>query len=345
MSNVTTIEDDYEYPGWLVFNGLFQTSVHGEGSMSPQEIVDSFDKYSPGSPNEPDSGFEVMDLSEKLQQMGELTQATEDFAQGLHSLRYVDEDWMEQWGYDEHGKEEMYFLPNHDEVRVYWDYVNDVMAFKGRKQLLQRKQDDLIAALSGDMKMEPVNFDFDFFLWILYKQYEQERLSDDLRVRNITRGSTSAETKDNMGAGDVKDSNNILRSVLMIAPILSGKKIDKIQGNFIMGNHQVKAQIEFGGKVHVKVSDSPLSTLSDLRRMGVSLRLLSELVTLFDDWEHLEPEDRYPPPSFFDDMADNAEEEGWGPRFDPEEVKARYERKRQGTPDDNYKTAAAEDAS
>ncbi|AGB37786.1 hypothetical protein [Natronococcus occultus] len=345
MSDVTTIEDDYEYPGWLVFNGLFKTSVHSEGSVSPQEIVDRFDKYSSGSPNEPDSGFEVKELPDKLQQMGELSEATEEFAQGLHALRYVDEDWVEQWGYDEDGKEEMYFLPNHDEIRIYWDYVNDVVAFKGQKQLLKRKQDDLLAALSGDVKLEEVNFDFDFFLWILYKQYQGEPLSTDLRVRNITRGSTAAETKDNMGAGDVRESNNVLRSVLMIAPILSGKKIDKIQGNFIMGNHQVKAQIEFGGKVHVKVSDSPLSTLSDLRRMGVSLRLLSELVTLFEDWKQLDPEERYPPASFFDDMTDNAEEEGWIARFDPEEVKERYKRKRQGIGDDTYETAAVEDAS
>lgn len=345
MSDSTAIEDDYEYPGWLVFNGLFKTAVHGEGSMSPQDIVDSFTEYMPGSPNEPADGFELIELPDKLQRMGELSEETEDFARGLHSIQYVDEDWVEQLGYDEYGNETMYFLPNHDEVRIYWDYVNDVMIFKGRKQLLERKQDDLMAAMSGDVKMDSISFDFDFFLWILYKQYQEEPLSADLRVRRITRSSTAAETKDNMGAGHVKDSNNVLKSVLLIASVLSGKKIDEIQGDFIMGNHQVKALIEFGGKVHVKVTDSPLSTLSDLRRMGISLRFLSEMVNLFDDWERLDPEERYPPPSFFDDMAQNAEEEGWEPRFDPEEVKARYERKRQGTRDGTSRSVTAEDAS
>ena len=329
MSDPTTIEEDYEYPGWLVFNGLYKTSVHGSELTAP-EIIDDFTEYSTGSPNNHESGFEVIELSHKLQQMGELNQATEMFAEGLHSLRYVDEDWVEQLGYDEHGEETMYFLPEHDEVRIYWDVVNDSLAFKGQKQLLQRKQDDLIAALSGDVKLEPVTFDFDFFLWILYKQYKSEALSADLRVRQITRSSTAAESKDNMGTGHVEESNNVLKSVLLIASVLSGKKIDEIQGQFILGNHKIKALIEFGGKVHVKVSDSPLSTLSDLRRMGVSLRFLSEIVNLFDSWEQLDPDERYPPPSFFDNMAENAEEEGWEPRFDPEEVKDRYERKRQG---------------
>lgn len=344
MSGTTTIEDDYEYPGWLVFNGLFKTSMHSEKSASSQEIIDSCSGYLQGSPNEPRSGFELMELSDKLQQMGELNGATKDFAQGLHSLRYVDEDWIERLGYDKHGNETMYFIPDHDEIRIYWDCINDIMMFKGQKQLLKRKRDDLMAALSNDVKLDEISFDFDFFLWILYKQYQKEPLSADLRVRRITRSSTATESKDNMGAGHVKDSNNVLQSILLIAPVLSGKKINKIQGDFILGNHQVKAQIEFGGKVHVKVNDSPLSMLSDLRQMGISLRFLSEMVNLFDDWKHLNPGERYPPPAFFDDMAQNAEKEGWEPRFDSEKVKARYERKRQGTQDETVISITAEDA-
>lgn len=344
MSEITAIEDEYEYPGWLVFNGLFKSSVHGEKSVSPQEIVDNFDEYTPGSANEPHAGFTPVDLPEKLQDMAELTEATDEFAQGLYSFHYIDEDWVEQLGYDENGNEKIFFLPNNDEVRVYWDYVNDVIIFKGGKRLLERKQDDLMAALSNDVEMDSIEFDFDFFLWILYKQHQTERLSSDMRVRKITRSSTTAETKGNMGVGRM-DSNNVLRSVLLIAPLLSGKKINEIEGDFILGDYQVKAKIEFGGKVHIKVTDSPLSTLSDLRRMGITLRFLSKIVNLFDDWEHLDPEERYPPPSFFEEIAENAEEEGWKPRFDPEEVKARYERKRQGTRGGTSRTVAAEDAS
>jgi len=344
MSDVTTIEEEYEYPGWLVFNGLYKTSEYHDRSGSTEDIVDSFSGYTRGSPNSPQSGFELIDVSNKLQQMGELNEATENFAQGLHSLRYVDEDWVEQIGYDESGTEKMYYLPNHDEIRIYWDYINDVMIFKGQKQLLKRKEGDVREALAGDVRLESVSFDFDFFLWILYKQYKNEPLSADLRVRQITQTSTATERPDNMGAGSVENSHNVLRSVLLIASVLGGKKIDEIQGDFILGNNKIKALIEFGGKVHVKVSDSPLSTLSELRRMGISLQFLSEIVNLFQDWEHLDPEDRYPPPSFFDDMAENAEDEGWEPRFDPAEVKDRYERKRQGTGDSSSNPAKADGA-
>lgn len=344
MSDVTTIEEDYEYPGWLVFNGLYKSSFQREGSVSPQDVVDNFDEYTTGSPNEPQVGFAEIDLPEKLREMGELSEATEEFAQGLHSFQYIDEDWVEQLGYDEQGDETMFFLPEHDEIRVYWDYVNDVIVFKGGKRLLERKQDDLMAALSDDVGMDPVTFDFDFFLWILYKQHQGEQLSEEMRVRKITRSSTAAETKGNLGVGRV-ESNDVLRSVLLIASVLSGKKIDEIKGDFIMGDYRVEAWIEFGGKVHVTVSDSPLSTLSDLRRMGISLRFLSQIVDLFEDWTRLDLEDRYPPPSFFEEIAENAEEEGWEPRFDLEDVKSRYERKRQGTRDSSSSAVAAEDAS
>lgn len=80
MPDVTTIEEEYEYPGWLVFNGLFKTSVHGQNDITPQDIVDSFSEYSQGSPNDPESGFDVMELSSKLQQMSELNEATAEFA-------------------------------------------------------------------------------------------------------------------------------------------------------------------------------------------------------------------------------------------------------------------------
>lgn len=345
MTTLSPVEDEYEYPGWLVFNGLYKTTVLRGNESSPADIVNAFNEYSPGTPNNPQSGFEDIGLSEKLREMVELNETTEEFAEGLYSVRYIDEDWVEQWGYDEDGNETMYFLPNHDDIRIYWDFVNDVMIFKGQKRLLERKESELMGAISNDIHLDPISFDFDFFLWILYKQYEGEPFSADFRVRNVTRGATVTETKDNMGAGRVQDSHDILRSVLLIAPLLAGKKIEQLQGNFLLGNHQVKAHIEFGGKVHVKVSDSPLSTLSDLRRMGISLRFLSQIVDLFDEWTRLDPEERYPPPSFFDDMAENAEEEGWGPRFDPEDVKARYERNRDGTESETSTTVPAEDVS
>lgn len=345
MTEITIVEDEYDYPGWLVFNGLYKTTVHGDGDISPQDIVEKFSTYTPGSPNNPQMGFEVLDTADKLQQMPELSQETEEFAKGLHVLRFVDEDWVEQWGFDEYGNEEIYFITNHDDVRIYWDYVNDVMMFKGSKQLLEQKHSDLMAAFAGVVDTEQIEFDFDFLLWLLYKQFQDEPLSSDFRIRNATRGSTVAETKDHMGVAPVRDSINVLRSVLLIAPVLSGKKIDSIRGNFLMENYQVVAEIEFGGKVHVHVTDTPLSSLSHLRRMGISLRFLSQLVNLFTGWKRLDPEERYPPPSFFDDMAENAEEEGWGPRFDPEDVKQQYERKRQAAGDGTSNTVPAEDAS
>jgi len=204
------------------------------------------------------------------------------------------------------------------------------MMFRGDQRLLGRKRKAVRSGLTGDIQLDSVEFDFDFFLWVLYKEFKEEELSSDLRVRTLSRGKTIGDREDNLGKRvNVQGSDNILRSLMVIAPLLSGKKLEGLQGTFILGTNQIKAEIEHGGKVHVKVSDSPLSRMDDLRRMGLSLRFLSELVSLFNQWERLDRQEKYPPESFFDELADIAEDEGWDLRYDPREVKEEYRRKRQ----------------
>lgn len=325
--------DLYNYNGWLVFNELFTTEVFDDDSDA-EELLNDFSEYNGGIPKDPDSGFSETQFPAHLQNMGQLSNELYDFAENLHAFDYTDEDWVEQWGYDSEGNEQLYYLPEHDKVEIFWDTKNEVMMFRGDKQLLERRRKDLRADLSGDLKMESVTFNFDFFLWILYKKYEGEPLNANLRVRQLTRGKTigDKEDKDNLGREiSVKDSKNVLKSLMMIAPLLYGKKIESIQGYFILGDkNQIKAEIQHEGKVHVKVTDSPLSGLNDLRRMGYSVWFLSELVSLYNHWENKSPDKRYPPESFFDDLADNAEQEGWDLQFDPVKVKQEYAQKRRG---------------
>lgn len=339
----TNPEDEYSYDGWLVFNEIFRTDPYDE-QIDPNEIFSQFPSYSGGSPNNPDSGFEQRPFRDHLKQITELGDELRTFSENLFSFRYVDEDWIEEWGYDEDANEQLYYQAYHDEVELYWDFQNEVMMLRGNKQLIDRKGDDLRGGLSQSLKLESVGFDFDFFLWILFKEYKSESLSSDLRVRRLTRGQTLGSHEDYLGKHvEVKGTENILKSLMLIAPVLEGKRIESLQGDFIMDKQNVTAEIQYGGKVHIKVSDSPLSSMSDLRRMGITLRFLSELVSLYEYWQDLDKDDRYPPPDFFDDLADNAEEQGWPPNFDPEWVKQEYRRKRE-SPESDSSPSPAEDA-
>lgn len=339
------VEEQFSYDGWLVFNQIFKTEPLDRG-IEPSGIIDRFPTYEGGSPSDDDSGFEKSKFAEYLARIPELTDELEMFAQDLHAFHYVDEDWVQEFGYDENGEEKIYYQPYHDEVDIFWDFDRQVMMLRGDKDLLERKADDLRGGLSGELKLESVDFDFDFFLWVLYKEYRGENLSSGLSVRKLTRCKTIGSHEDKLGKhGEVKGSENLLKSLMMIAPILDGKKVEGIQGEFILNKQILNAEIQYGGKVHVKVSDSPLKTMSDLRRMGLALRFLSELAELFKEWQNLDSDDQYPPPRFFDKLADEAEEQGWVPNFDPEAVKQEYRRKRQ-SPDKSAEGGSipAEDA-
>ncbi|WP_222915040.1 hypothetical protein [Natrinema sp. SYSU A 869] len=328
MTDGNPIEEQYSYDGWLVFNELFDTTLLAEG-IGISEVVETFPSYEGGAPNDPDNGFEHTELSQKIQSLAELSDGFERYAENLHAFKYVDEDWVQEWGYDEEANQQIFYRDKHDEVEIFWDSDNEVMMFRGDQQLLERKRKSLRSGLSGSLELDPVDFDFDFFLWVLYKKYKGEELSADLRVRNLTRGKTIGDQKDNLGRQvQVEGSENIIRSLMLIAPVLAGKKIKGIQGQFVMESHTISAEIQHGGKVHVKVSNSPLSGLSHLRRMGIALRFLSELIRLFSDWEELPDKERYPPASFFDELGDIAEEEGWDLQYDPREIKDEYRRKR-----------------
>jgi hypothetical protein len=331
--NQTPPQELYQYDGWLVFNELFTTEVFGEEDLSAEDVIEGFKTYEEGIPKDSQRGFKITEFPNHLQTMGQLSDELYEFAENIHSFNYVDEDWVEQWGFNADGEEQLYYLPEHDKVDIFWDTDGGVMMFRGDKQLLARKRKDLRGDLSGSLKIDDITFDFDFFLWVLYKKYKSEQLNSNLRVRSLTRGKTIGEREDNLGREvQVKGTKDVLKSVMLIAPLLYGKKIHSIQGSFIIGDrNQIKAEIHHEGKVHVKVTDSPLSGLNDLQRMGLSVWFLSELVHLYTFWENLDPTDRYPPKSFFDDLADNAEEEGWDLQFDPVEVKREYARKRQGT--------------
>lgn len=333
MSDSPHPQDLYEYDGWLVFNELFTTEVFGGEDMDAGNVVDNFPDYEGGIPKDADSGFNTTDFPGHLQTIGQLSDDLYNYAENLFAFEFIDEDWVQHWGYNAEGEEEMYYLPNHDQVDIFWDTAGSVMMFRGDKQLLAQKRKALRGDLTGSLKLNSVTFDFDFFLWVLYKKYKGDQLNASLRVRNLTRGKTIGEKKDNLGREiSVTGTRNVLKSVMLIAPLLDGKKLHSIQGDFIIGDrNQIKAEIHHEGKVHVKVTDSPLSGLNDLRRMGFSVWFLSELVNLYTYWDELDPTERYPPESFFDDLADNAEQEGWDLQFDPIEVKQEYARKRQGT--------------
>lgn len=330
----------YSYDGWLVFNELLSTEIFGDKERPEvDDIIESFNHYSEGMPKDSTSGFQRLPIEQDLARLDDLSHQLTSFSEELRAFRYIDENWVEQWGYTEEAEEKMFYRPNHDQVDIFWDTARNTMMMRGDAQLLEQKRKDIRGALSENLKLDKVEFDNDFFLWLLYKEYESGSgeldSASDLHIRKLTRGETVGSAEESDERVQVQGKDDLLKSVVMLVPVLGGQSIGELQGKFILGSKQVEAKISYGGRVHVLVTDNPMSSWEDARKMGLSVLFLSKLINIYQRWENLDSDHKYPPPSFFDDLRENADSEGWHLRFDPQKVKQEYRRKREGVVSDD----------
>ena len=83
---MTSTSTEYSYDGWLVFNELLSTEVHGD-DVNSSSIVDSFDSYTQGTPNDPSRGFERLDFPDQLASIEDLTHELRDLSRHLYAFR------------------------------------------------------------------------------------------------------------------------------------------------------------------------------------------------------------------------------------------------------------------
>lgn len=323
-------EDEFSYDGWLVFNGLFSIEVN-DPIQSPDELIETLSQYEEPEAGVNAEGYQRGDFDDRLQTAGDITWSLQRLGERLYPFKYKQTQWKTQSGVDQDGNRQTFKQPKHDGVDIFWDTDQDLMVFRGQKAFLSQNRKELRGGLSEKVKIEKLTFDHDFFLWMLYKKFIGQGLTSDLSIRDVSTLETTSDSIDNTGQGvRVQNSKNILRSVPAITAILDQKKPRELECEFILDNQAVRAQIEFGGKVHVKVTDSEMEELSDLRRMGISLQFIFELLHQYQTWDRLGPTEKYPPEKFFYNLAEVAKEEGYELTGQLKRVPEEYKRKREG---------------
>lgn len=323
-------EEEFSYDGWLVFNGLFSVDVK-DGDQTPEELVDGLKQYEKPESGEEAKGFARGNLDQILQTAGDITWSLQRFSKRLYPFGYKRTRWESQSGIDDEGNRRTIHQRKNDGVDIYWDAEEDLMVFRGQKAWLSQNRKRLRGGLSEKVELEELNFDYDFFLWVLYRAFNGKGLTSELSIREISTVGTTSDSIDNTGQGvRVEDSKNVLRSVPAIIALLDQKKPKDLECKFVLDNQVVKAQIEYGGKVHVKVTDNELEGLSDLRRMGASLQFIFELLYQYNVWRDLPLTQKYPPEDFFYDLAERAKEEGYTLNGQLKQVPEEYRRKREG---------------
>jgi len=325
-------ESNYSYPGRLVFNGLFSTN---EVDRSPEQVIEGLEDYGPEEPPKTESGFKRSLFDQELARAGDVTFDLQRLADQISSVEYKQTKWKEVVKPGPNGPS-----PHYDDTRkhvgVHWDTKRNLIAFKSRKDIAKQKQATIRRDLPNEMGLDPITFDRDFFLWIVYQVEMGRGISPELSVRQLERAETDSENPGNFGDIVLKETEDMTSSLPVVGSILKDKPIEALEATFVVGeNHQVMAEVQNSGRIEVKVSETELGGFDDLRRMSAGLQFVFELVDRHQKWKALPNSRKYPPDQFFKVLLENIEEQGWDIDTKGKKVRQKYRRKRQGNPIEN----------
>ena len=313
-------EDDFSYDGNLVFNGIYRTETDGFGDIA---LTENIDPYSKGTYPHPNEGYiELEETSYDLSSIGDQMSST---IKRLNGFKYKFDSWKSSEVETDDGlSERPVYDPQSFDV---YCYDPDYIFLRGPKTAIKQKRATVLSDLPSGLSPDEVQFNSDFLLWILYKCMKGEALNSTVSVRRLPNCETTGE-RDNVGEGiKVRGSDNVERSVPILVTFLEDKEISSIRGYFVVGTSFVVADIDIDGSVRIRTSHEQMEDLSQLRRVSVSLRFLSEFVDLYDEWQDLPADEKYPD-DIFRIVYEISLQEGYKPTIKPTEQIEQYEQKR-----------------
>lgn len=312
----------FSYSGRLVFNGIYQTEVR-EKNLTLEKILSRVPRFEKGTPESPGSGYEIHDI-EDYAEINNITPEilTQQDEQVLLRYRYEEFDWEEALV---DGALEEVATRSIDEVDLFWSYP-DYLFIRGSQNVIDTVQKDIQRAFGGGVRLNQLEFDFRFLLWIFYKQYIGERIDNELAVHRLTDAETrdentqKGEIKRFTGSEDVTQSTSVLTDLLRI---LRGKELAMIGGEFDLYGNKYSANISSDGRVEIK-TQYDVAKKTDLERMALSIAFLTKITNLYSDWETRGQSDKYPPEEFFEDIKTNIENQGVDAEFNLDETLIPY---------------------
>lgn len=323
--SITDSEPDFEYDGRLVFNGLYETKVM-DADFDFTKIVDERLKdYSRGTIDAPNDGYEPLDIGGLANLSRLLSQGLQDLVSNVKAIRHRYEDWEERQLPDGETEPTLQ-VRSYD---VYWDFPNYI-AVKGDKTQAKRAKELLRYELGDHITSREIEFEPDFLLWIFYMDMEDEALTENLTTSLLSDAYIEGE-EDRYGKEvSVDRSTDVTKSTNILSGVLRNRDLIGLEGVFDAHDYFVKANIEVGGRVHIKVAEA-IQGANDLERIATSLVFLHDLMDAYLKWEELPGEDKYPPPRFFEMVYDECRQQGEEPTFSWDRVVDEYQAKRAGT--------------
>lgn len=320
--------DDFEYQGYLLFNGLYTVDILDEDYGTDWQSVESSLSEALPSPDADDAdqeGYEPLLLREAIYDQ-DLPEELETVTDALIPLRYQYEKRDEEREAYYGGDRVTVDLISRRDADLYWKYP-DYAFFRGSQEDVQQLRENVRQHLTGRVSLSPLELSSDFLLWLYYQQQAGNNLAGPISIERLTDAELTGDQDAFGGSSAVEDSTNLEQSVPVIAAILRNKQIAELEGRFRIVGNSVGAKLQTDS-VHVKASYGDIANANDVRRMAITLRFLEEFSELKNHWETLDDTDKYPPLGFFQDLRSAAQNQGIDIQETHDEVLRRYAEKR-----------------
>ena len=317
-------DTQYAFDGQLVFNGLYSTNVLDAGLNFDSVVENELNDFSKGEPGSPSRGYELLKFAEFATQSHLLGDNIKNSVEDIQAIRRKYESWDS--GEDIDGNEVSVRSVNHYDI--YWD-VPDYLFVKGNKTQASRASDIVQYTLGDYISATEIEFHPDFLLWLFYRfKSEDTQLNDNFKINLLSDAEIEGEKEDRYGKRSrVDKSTDITKSTTVLIGMLKNKDLTRLEGVFDVVDKYVKANIEVGGRVHVKASHS-IEGAEDVYRMSLAITFLRELVSLYEDWIELPGDDKYPPLDFFTELYEECEKQGAELTFPYDDVVETYRQRR-----------------
>lgn len=319
--NLPETPSEFTYSGWLVFTP-FEVNVKSNLNVSSVDLAEEFleDELPRPARDNLTAGFEIQNTRELVDRTsgGRVPPGLKN----LIHLKYIQSEEDQTMLYDPESGD---FTENPgfkiSESDLYWNFPNYLLV-KGKKRGVEGARSRLQSQLVDSMRTKEMQFQSDFFMWLISRHRMSDELPGELSIRGIQRIEAGGEEESSKlqmeGDGDI--------TTISLAHILSeDAEISTLEVSWIHRGETIRAEIT-SDTIHVYVSES-LDDYSDIERMSTSLLFCYELLDLYSDWRSLQPSDRYPSMDFFQEFYDEASEKGLNLSYESDTI-SRYQRLR-----------------
>ncbi|MFY4811611.1 hypothetical protein ACOJIV_02740 [Haloarcula sp. AONF1] len=327
--------EEFSYDGQLVFNGLHTTEVLDANFDFEHVIEEELIDYTEGSIDKPGRGYKSIPFADFVDEEIEIDREVEEILGEFHAFRYLEEKWEYRDAEVDGVTDTHPTLRDYSTFDAYWGFPN-YLFIKADKTKADTARSLISDTLDEYLSLRDVEFSSDFLLWIFSKEKNQESLPGNLSVSMLTDAEIRGQEPDLFGKHNkVDDSTDITKSAPVLIGVLSQKGVVALEGVFGMAGRFVRARISTDGRVHIK-ADHAIQGSPDVERMAIALAFLKELTDLYQHWQNLDSEDRYPPLEFFTDIYEECERQGVEVTFSIDEVVDEYRQKGSSKEYDEY---------